>query len=164
MYSDKGPEPEDYLSFTTSVFGALGSTLQQQNSPKTLLLGLVLASVAKALPSLGSPAKKKRRLEDWILFLAATIGALGAGIESNFSFSDPLSQEILIVGLVIALAGKAIPSLMANPKSLEDWVPFIAAIASAIAILPLGNQYAEGGLFFGFLAKQLLTSGDSSSH
>jgi hypothetical protein len=161
MYSENSLEQEDSLSFTSTVFGALGSALQQQTSPKVLLLGLVLASVAKALPSLGSPAKKKRRLEDWILFLAAVIAALGAGIESNFTFSDSLSQGILVVGLVIALAGKAIPSLVTNRKSLEDWVPFIAAVASAIAILPFGNQYAAAGLFFGYLAKELLSS---SSH
>lgn len=157
-----GPEPEDTLSFTSAIFGALGSTLQQQNNPKTLLLALVFAAFAKALPSLGQsfgdPAKKNDRPEDLILFFAALLAALGAGIQSNFSFSTPLSQEILVFGLVIGLGGKAALSLRGNRKSLEDWIPFVAAVASALAVLPWGTEYATVGIFFGFLGKQLVAS------
>lgn len=164
MSVSSGPETEDSLSFTSAIFGALGSTFQQQSSPKLLLLGLVFASVSKALPSLGSPEKRKKKwLEDSILFLAAILAYLGAGIESNFSFTDNTSQAILVVGLAIALIGKAVPSLIKKPRKLEDWVPFFAALASAIAILPFNTQYAEVGIFFGFLGKQLLSSPEKTN-
>jgi len=146
----------------------LGSTLQQ-NNPKTLLLGLVFAALAKALPSLGQslsdPTKKQDRPEDLILFFAAFLSALGAGIQSNFSFSTPLSQEILVFGIAVGLIGKALPSLNDSRKkgnwkvNFEDSVPFVAALISALAVLPIwGTQYASAGIFFGFLGKQLVAS------
>ena len=129
--------------------------MAQQSSPKTILLGLVLASVAKALPSLGNSDKKKKRTEDFVLLFGALLGALVGGVWSSFTYSDPFSQDIVTVGLIIALAGKTIFSL--NSKSLEDEVGFALAIAS-LAFLPLGVQYAWTGVFFGYLAKELLSS------
>lgn len=154
---------EDSLSFVSAIFGALGSTVTQENNPRTLLFGLVLAAFAKALPSIGQKPLGKETIEDWLMLLATFVGALAAGIQSNFSFSTPGSQEILVVGLLLGLLGKTIPSLIGNRRSLEDWVPLIAAIASAIAILPLGAQYATIGIFFGFLAKQLIPPSQSAS-
>ena len=150
-----GPEPEDSYAFTSTILGALSQTLVQQSSPKTILLGLVLASVAKAVPSLGNPNKRKKRSEDFVLLFAALLGALAGGVWSGFSYSDSVSQAIVTLGLIIALAGKTMLSL--NTKSLEDEMGFALAIAS-LAFLPLGVQYAWTGVFFGYLAKELLSS------
>lgn len=107
---------------------------------------------------------KQDRWEDFALFAASFLGLLGAGIQTNFSFSTPLSQEILIFGLAAGLFGKAVLSLKGNWRnSLEDWIPLIAAVASAIAVVPLGTQYAEVGIFFGFLGKQLIGSPSTPS-
>lgn len=151
-----GPEPEDSFAFTSTILGAVSQTLVQQASPKTILLGLVLASVAKAVPSLGNPDKRRKWKEDFVLLFAALLGALIGGVWSSFTYSDPVSLEILTLGLIIALAGKTMLSL--NAKHLEDEVGFALAIAS-LAFLPLGVQYAWTGVFFGFLAKELLSSG-----
>ena len=156
-----GPEPEDSYAFTSTILGALSQTLVQQTSPKTILLGLVLASVAKAVPSLGNPSKKKKRIEDYILLISALLGALVGGVWSSFTYSDPVSQEIVTLGLIIALAGKTVLSL--NTKRLEDEVGFSLAIAS-LAFLPLGVQYAWTGVFFGYLAKELLSSPPNQNH
>ena len=155
MFQNTGPEPEDNLAFMTTVFGALSQTLNTVNTPKTILLGLVLASIAKSVPSLGSPAKKNRRVEDTILLIAALAGALGGGIESNYTFNDTISQTVVTLGLIIALLGKTVMSV--KSRSLEDEVAFGLAIAS-LAFLPLGEQYAWTGIFFGFVAKELLNS------
>ena len=160
MDHDTGPEPEDSFAFTSTILGALSQTLAQQSSPKTILLGLVLASVAKAVPSLGNPHKRTKREEDWVLLFAALLGALVGGVWSSFTYADPVSQEIVTVGLVIALAGKTISSL--KNRSLEDEVGFALAIAS-LAFLPLGVQYAWTGVFFGYLAKELLSSGPTQN-
>jgi len=154
MSSSPGPEPEDNLSFITTVIAALSQTLNTVNTPKTILLGLVLASVAKSVPSLGNPAKKKRRVEDLILLVAALAGALAGGLESSFSYDNPLSQTIVTAGLILALLGKT--GLSLKSRNLEDEVAFGLSIAS-LAFLPLGNQYAWTGVFFGFLAKELLS-------
>ena len=118
----------------------------------------MLASVAKAVPSLGNPDRREKRKEDYILLFAALLGALIGGVWSSFTYSDPVSQEIVTLGLIIALAGKTILSL--NAKSLEDEAGFALAIAS-LAFLPLGVQYAWTGVFFGYLAKELLSTGPS---
>ena len=156
-------QTEDYISFSSAILGALGSTIQQQNSPQTLLLGLVAAAVAKALPSLGHSAKDWSSLEDWVLFLGGALGYLAAGIQSNFNYSDPSSQKIVIAGLAIGLAGKALGSLIKAWKEkgwgkLEDWLPLIAAVATALGSLQWGIQFAAIGIFFGFLGKQLASS------
>ena len=155
-----GPEPEDNLAFITTVIGALSQTLNTVNTPKTILLSLVLASIAKSVPSLGSPVKKHRRGEDLILLVAALAGALAGGLESNYTYNDPFSQTIVIFGLIIALLGKTGMSL--KSKNLEDEVAFGLAIAS-LAFLPLNNNYAWTGVFFGFIAKELLSSPPSQS-
>ena len=160
MSQNSGPEPEDNLAFITTVIGALSQTLNTVNTPKTILLSLVLASVAKSVPSLGSPAKKNRRAEDMILLVAALAGALIGGIESSYTYNDPLSQTIVTFGLIIALLGKTAMSL--KNKNLEDEVAFGLAIAS-LAFLPFGNNYAWTGIFFGFIAKELLSSAPSQN-
>ncbi len=149
------------MSFVSAVFGALGSTVTQENNPKTLLLGLVLSATAKAVPSLGKNPMDSKTREDWLLLIATFAGALAAGIQSNFSYSDPNSQRILILALCLGLIGKAVPSIIHDHGSKEDWVSLVVAIATFVAGLPFSTvspQYAAIGVFAGFLAKQLIPS------
>ena len=156
LSSTSGPETEDYLSFSSTILGAVGSTLQQNGSSQTLLLGLVVAAIAKALPSLADPKKSGlwERVEDSLLFLSAVLGYVAAGIESNFDYSTPLSREIVIIGLAVGLIAKTIPSLISHKKlTLEDSIPHIAGVTSLIGGLLGGTQLAAAGLFLGFLWK-----------
>lgn len=159
MSQTQGGVNEDSVSFVSAIFGALGSTVTQQSNPQTLLFGLVLSAFAKAVPSLGKNVRGKETVEDWLLLTAAFAGALAAGIQSNFTFSDPYSQRTLILALCLGLIGKAVPSIINGHGGKEDWVSLAAAVASFIAGLPLTSlapQYAAVGVFFGFLAKQLI--------
>ena len=74
-------QDEDSLSFLSAVLGALGSTMTTTSAgSQTLLVGVLLAAVAKTLPSLKEDHKS---LEDWILFIFAILGAFAAGIEAS---------------------------------------------------------------------------------
>jgi uncharacterized membrane protein YfcA len=170
MSQTNGGVNEDSVSFVSAVFGALGSTVNQQNSPQTLLLGLVLSAVAKALPSLGK--KQEDWKEDVALLLFTFLGALGGGIQSKYTYSDSTSQMIVILGLFAGLVGKVGLSLYDQRnasdwwhQTQEDWLPLVAIIVWFLGGLPLGlwsPHYAAIGVFLGFLAKQLTPSGTGS--
>lgn len=158
MSQARGGVNEDGASFVTAIFGALGSTAQ--NTPQTLLLGLILSAVAKAVPSIGKKPFERETVEDWLLFGTTLVGALVAGIQSNFTYSDLSSQRWLIALLSLGLVLKTVPSIIhyhkMHEESWEDLMAFVAALASLIAVIPLSPQYAEFGIFCGFLAKQLV--------
>ena len=144
---------EDGLSFLSSVLAAAGSTLGAQvGNPKILLIGLVIAAISKALPSLEANPWSKETLEDWLLFLAAIFGALGAGLQADLSFSNP---NILIYALLLGVLGKTIPSIVMGSRKLEDILPAVISILSLLGSLPYGPQYLSFGVFFCFLAKTL---------
>ncbi len=150
---------EDGLAFSSTVLGAAGAALGQQvGNPKILLLGLVVAAISKALPSLEANPWSKETVEDWLLFLAAFFGALGAGMQADLTFSNP---NFLIYALLIGVLGKTIPSIIMGPKKLEDILPAVIAMFALLGSLPYGSQYISFGVFFCFLAKTLATSSSS---
>ena len=156
---------EDYLSFISATIGAAGSTLSgQTGNPQTLLLGLMVSAIAKALPSLETRPLSKETLEDWFLLLSAIVGAFAAGVQSNLQFLHPdVLTYSLLVGLVlktlasVVLLGREKGSLAkaVNQNFKEDIIPLVIGLSALIASLPLGPQYATLGVFFGFLAKSL---------
>jgi hypothetical protein len=95
-----------------------------------------------------------------LLFGTTVIGVLIAGIQSNFTYSDSPSHTWLVALLSVGLVLKAIPSIIHYHKtgreSREDWTSLVAALSALVAVVPLGPQYAEVGVFCGFLAKQLI--------
>jgi hypothetical protein len=169
-------QDEDSLSFLSSVLGALGSTLttpggpqtppgSQQGltaNPQTLFVGLILAAVAKTLPSLKNHPKS---WEDWILFVFAALSALAALIEAQTTLPATYKQ-IPIILLIIGILGKTLLPLSKKPRSLklEDKLTAIIALIVLFAVVPLASNYAAIGVFCAFLTKALTTSNDKSGN
>lgn len=155
-------QSEDGFSFLSAVVGAGGQTLSTQTGDQqTLLLGLMLSSVAKSLPSLEADWKSPDHIEDWLLLLSTIVGAFAAGIQTNLKFLNPNALiYALLVGLVMKTA-VSIVQMRGDPKKnlWEDLLPLIIALLALAASLPWGSQYALLGVFFGYLAKTLSPQG-----
>jgi hypothetical protein len=152
-------QSEDGLSFLSAVVGAFGSTFTQQpGGPNVLLVGLLLAAVSKALPSLADKSMTgKDKIEDVALFGAAVLSFLAAGIQSSWTFSNP-SIWVYILLLLGVLLKTGIDLPKGKP---EDVAAFIVALA-AILLVPLIPRSASVGLFFSFLAKTLTSSSSTT--
>jgi hypothetical protein len=150
---------EDGLSFVSAGLAAAATFIPPTGSPRTLLIGLVIAAIAKTLPSLQDDHFGRHSIEDWLLFLAALIGTLGAGLRPDLTFSN---SDFLIYALVFGVFGKTIPSLLFKkskgwnrPKDwkMEDVLPIFIAASTLVASLFYGSQYALVGVLFSFLVK-----------
>jgi hypothetical protein len=160
------PKSEDATSTSVTLLGTIAGLLAYNTN--VILLSLSLEAALKALPSLyaGPPSGKKRLLlitaEDSILFIASFLGYLftaGTG-----------EQKFAILGLTIAVGGKAVPSLIeaamqrdSAPKHnmTEDWLMFGITFVSMVFWVVTGSQaYAIYGLVFAFTAKGLGSFGE----
>jgi hypothetical protein len=157
-------QDEDGLSFLSAVLGALGSTLttpagsqtpspssqELSGNPQTLLAGLVLAAVAKTLPSLKD---NRKSWEDWILFVFAILSALAAqpGLRS-------LYPQLPILLLLIGVIGKTLLPIIQGGRKVEDILTAGIAIFVLLVVLPLVPSYAMLGAFCAFLTKALTTT------
>ena len=142
-------------------------TTSSANS-QTLLWGLLIAAVAKTLPSLKDEPKS---WEDWILFVFAILGAFAVLLEAQSSLRS-MYPYLPILLLLIGILGKTLLPLTDKKTGwkktgwkgwkVEDKLTAIIAIIM-LAILPFAPQYATIGVFFAFLTKTLTSTPTSTS-
>jgi len=165
-------QDEDNLSFLSAVLGALGSTLTSpggsgtpsgsqptSGNPQTLFAGVLLAAVAKTLPSLKS---NRKSWEDWILFVFAVLSALAAGVQAQTGLTFPYPQLPILL-LLIGVIGKTLLPITKGGRKGEDILTFGIAIFVLVVVLPLAPNYATLGVFCAFLTKALTTTKDSAN-
>ena len=146
----------------SAVLGALGSTMTTSSAnSQTLLWGLLIAAVAKTLPSLKDEPKS---WEDWILLVFAILGAFAVLLEAQSSLRS-MYPYLPILLLLIGILGKTLLPLKTGGRKgwkMEDKLTAIIAIIM-LAILPFAPQYATIGVFFAFLTKTLTSTPTSTS-
>jgi uncharacterized membrane protein HdeD (DUF308 family) len=176
-------QDEDSLSFLSSVLGALGSTLSNPGgppgssastptptgNPQAIFVGLLIAAIAKTLPSLKDNYKKedlKKSAEDWFLLACAIFSALAA-----LMVNQPPYTGLAIYLLLVGILGKALIPIVfsflpAPPKTervkrkKEDFLTvFVAIIVLGVLLLLHFSPYAPtAAVFCAFLTKALTSS------
>ena len=166
-------QDEDSLSFLSSAFGALGQTINQSSNPNVFLLGLILAGVSKALPSLTSDKNDGDKIEDIALFAFSVITFVLAGWQTNGTFTNPPATVYvpILLGMLVKTGmgfRKIKKKSRRNEQKVapEDFWGFVLALVSLVLALAVivgvigpGSQAAVSvTLFLSFLLKTLLPS------
>lgn len=162
---------EDWIAFLASILSGASSAMGSNPNPAVMMFGLIIASVGKALPSLGQnlqilPSLKdpkdlqtrrkiqKEILEDSILFVGAIAGYLATAL------SNTHDEKWTVLGVVLGMIGKVIPSLVdaevRKNDLFEDAISIIiVAIGGIMYFLQSDPSYGTFVLALGILAKAL---------
>ncbi|NHI04022.1 hypothetical protein DYY67_1397 [Candidatus Nitrosotalea sp. TS] len=162
---------EDWIAFLASILSGASSAMGSNPNPSVMMFGLIIASVGKALPSLGQnlqilPSLKdpkdlqtrrkiqKEILEDSILFVGAIAGYLATAL------SNTHDEKWTVLGVVLGMIGKVIPSLadaeVRKNDLFEDAISIIiVTIGGIMYFLQSDPSYGTFVLALGILAKAL---------
>lgn len=162
---------EDWIAFLASILSGASSAMGSNSNSSVMMFGLIIASVGKALPSLGQnlqilPSLKdpkdlqtrrkiqKEILEDSILFVGAIAGYLATAL------SNTHHEKWIVLGVVLGMIGKIIPSLVdaeiRKNDLFEDAISIIiVTIGGIMYFLQSDPSYGTFVLVLGILAKAL---------